>query len=108
MTLSQVTRLDAGKYQKEKEELTAQITYLESLLSDPARLVALFKKELNKEDPLLTCNKDVVDLIIGDEPIQVKELSEDLICYTLPADKPIKVGALNHLSGLKLYLLEDL
>jgi len=70
--------------------------------------LGLFKKELNKEDPLLTCNKDVVDLIIGDEPIQVEELSEDLICYTLPADKPIKVGALNHLSGLKLYLLEDL
>jgi DNA gyrase subunit A len=46
MTLSQVTRLDAGKYNAEKEELTARITELEDLLSDPQRLVALLKKEM--------------------------------------------------------------
>lgn len=46
MTLSQVTRLDAGKYNAEKDELTARITELEELLADPQRLVALLKKEM--------------------------------------------------------------
>jgi DNA gyrase subunit A len=48
MTLSQVTRLDAGKYGKEKEELAARIAELEALLADPTRLVALLKKEMNE------------------------------------------------------------
>lgn len=46
MTLSQVTRLDAGKYNTEKEELLARITELEELLADPQRLVALLKREM--------------------------------------------------------------
>ncbi|MBN9392068.1 MAG: DNA topoisomerase [Chloroflexi bacterium] len=47
MTLSQVTRLDAGKYNAEKEELATRITELEELLADPQRLVALLKREMN-------------------------------------------------------------
>ncbi len=46
MTLSQVTRLDAGKYNAEKEELTARIAELEELLADPQLLVVLLKKEM--------------------------------------------------------------
>jgi DNA gyrase subunit A len=48
MTLSQLTRLDAGKYDKEKQELIARIAELEALLADPARLVALLKKEMHE------------------------------------------------------------
>jgi DNA gyrase subunit A len=46
MTLAQVTRLDAGKYVKEKEELQTRIDELESLLSDRKALVASLKKEM--------------------------------------------------------------
>ena len=48
MTLSQVTRLDAGKYSQEKEELIARIADLAGLLADPVRLVALLKKEMTE------------------------------------------------------------
>ncbi len=48
MTLSQVTRLDAGKYAKEKEELQARIRELERLLSDRKELIALLKKEMQQ------------------------------------------------------------
>ena len=46
MTLAQVTRLDAGKYAREKEELQARIDELEALLSDHKALVTLLKKEM--------------------------------------------------------------
>src|SRR5438045_5879892 len=48
MTLAQVTRLDANKYAKEKEELQARITELEQLLSDRKALIALLKKEMQQ------------------------------------------------------------
>lgn len=48
MTLSQVTRLDASKYVREREELQARIAELETLLADRAALVALHKKELQQ------------------------------------------------------------
>ena len=48
MTLAQVTRLDAGKYAREKEELQARINELESLLSDRKALITLLKKELQQ------------------------------------------------------------
>lgn len=48
MTLAQVTRLDAGKYAKEKEELQARIAELERLLSDRKALIALLKKEMQQ------------------------------------------------------------
>jgi DNA gyrase subunit A len=48
MTLAQVTKLDAGKYAKEKEELQARISELELLLSDRKALVALLKKEMQQ------------------------------------------------------------
>src|SRR5579864_4890907 len=41
MTLAQVTRLDANKYAKEKEELLARIAELERLLGDRKELIAL-------------------------------------------------------------------
>jgi DNA gyrase subunit A len=46
MTLAQVTRLDASKYAKEKEELQARISELEHLLADRKALIALLKKEM--------------------------------------------------------------
>src|SRR6266702_4100508 len=46
MTLAQVTRLDAGKYARAKEELQARIDELEALLSDHKALVTLLKKEM--------------------------------------------------------------
>jgi DNA gyrase subunit A len=46
MTLAQVTRLDAKKYNDEKKELTARIKYLEDLLSSDAKKVKLLKEEL--------------------------------------------------------------
>ena len=48
MTLAQVTRLDAGKYAKEKVELQARISELEHLLSDRKALIALLKKEMQQ------------------------------------------------------------
>src|SRR5947209_4628741 len=48
MTLAQVTRLDAGKYTREKEELQTRISELERLLSDRKALVALLKKEMQQ------------------------------------------------------------
>ncbi|HVB23238.1 MAG TPA: DNA gyrase subunit A [Ktedonobacteraceae bacterium] len=46
MTLAQVTRLDAGKYAKEKEELQARITELEQLLADRKAMIDLLKKDM--------------------------------------------------------------
>lgn len=48
MTLAQVTRLDAGKYAREKEELQARISELEVLLSDRKALIELLKKEMQQ------------------------------------------------------------
>ncbi|HEV2662504.1 MAG TPA: DNA gyrase subunit A, partial [Ktedonobacteraceae bacterium] len=48
MTLAQVTRLDAGKYAKEKEELQARISELENLLADRKALLTLLKKEMQQ------------------------------------------------------------
>jgi len=48
MTLAQVTRLDASKYAKEKEELQARISELEYLLADREALIALLKKEMQQ------------------------------------------------------------
>src|SRR2546428_8013438 len=48
MTLAQVTRLDATKYAREKEELQARITELERLLSDRKLMIALLKKEMQQ------------------------------------------------------------
>src|SRR2546427_793702 len=48
MTLAQVTRLDAGKYAKEKAELQARVSELEDLLADRKALVALLKKEMQQ------------------------------------------------------------
>ena len=48
MTLAQVTRLDASKYVKEKEELQSLIAELDHLLADRGALVALLKKEMQQ------------------------------------------------------------
>jgi len=48
MTLAQVTRLDAGKYAKEKAELQARISELEYLLAHRDALIALLKKEMQQ------------------------------------------------------------
>ncbi len=48
MTLAQVTRLDASKYAKEREELQALIAELEHLLADRGALIALLKKEMQQ------------------------------------------------------------
>src|SRR5207244_7883277 len=48
MTLAQVTRLDASKYAKEKEELQARISELERLLGDRNELITLLKKEMQQ------------------------------------------------------------
>src|SRR5579864_1207350 len=48
MTLAQVTRLDAGKYAKEKEELQVRISELELLLSNRDVLITLLKKEMQQ------------------------------------------------------------
>ncbi len=48
MTLAQVTRLDAGKYARERDELQARIAELERLLADRKALIALLKKEMQQ------------------------------------------------------------
>jgi DNA gyrase subunit A len=45
MTLSQVTKLDAGRYEEERKTLEARISELETVLGDRARLVKLLKSE---------------------------------------------------------------
>lgn len=48
MTLAQVTRLDASKYAREKEELLARISQLEQLLGDRKAMITLLKKEMQQ------------------------------------------------------------
>src|SRR2546421_4957910 len=48
MTLAQVTRLDAGKYAKEKAELQVRISELEYLLANRDALIALLKNEMQQ------------------------------------------------------------
>ncbi len=48
MTLAQVTRLDASKYAKEKEELQIRIQELERLLGDRNELITMLKKEMQQ------------------------------------------------------------
>ncbi|TMC21476.1 MAG: DNA topoisomerase [Chloroflexi bacterium] len=48
MTLAQVTRLDAGKYAREQEELRVRISDLEKLLGDRKALITLLKKEMQQ------------------------------------------------------------
>ncbi len=48
MTLAQVTRLDASKYIKEKEELQVRIAELQLLLSDRNAMLQLLKKEMQQ------------------------------------------------------------
>ncbi len=48
MTLAQVTRLDASKYAKEREELMALIAELEYLLANRGALIAQLKKEMQQ------------------------------------------------------------
>lgn len=48
MTLAQVTRLDASKYAREKEELQARISELEHLLANRDALIAMLKKEMQQ------------------------------------------------------------
>ena len=45
MTLSQVTKLDAGRYEEEGKTLEARITELEGILGNQARLVEMLKSE---------------------------------------------------------------
>ena len=46
MTLSQVTRLDAAKYEDEQRQLRERIAELEALLADESKLIALLKEEM--------------------------------------------------------------
>ncbi|GCF09765.1 DNA gyrase/topoisomerase IV subunit A [Dictyobacter arantiisoli] len=48
MTLSQVTRLDAGKYDKEKLDLQVRISELEYILGDRKVLITALKKEMQQ------------------------------------------------------------
>lgn len=48
MTLAQVTRMDASKYEKEQGELRTRITELERILSDRKVLITLLKKEMQQ------------------------------------------------------------
>ncbi|MDQ2906416.1 MAG: DNA gyrase subunit A [Ktedonobacteraceae bacterium] len=48
MTLAQVTRLDANKYTKEKEDLLVRISELENLLADRKALITQLKKEMQQ------------------------------------------------------------
>ena len=48
MTLAQVTRLDASKYAKEREDLRVRIQELERLLGDHNELVTLLKQEMQQ------------------------------------------------------------
>lgn len=45
MTLSQVTKLDAGRYEQERKTLEARIAELEAVLGDRARLLDLLESE---------------------------------------------------------------
>ncbi len=48
MTLSQVTKMDAGRYAKEQTELQERIQALRQLLDDRRALVSLLKKEMQQ------------------------------------------------------------
>lgn len=45
MTLSQVTKLDSGRYEEERKTLEARIAELEGILEDRAKLVEMLKSE---------------------------------------------------------------
>ncbi len=48
MTLAQVTRLDASKYEQERTDLLRRIGELEALLADRKAMVALLKREMQQ------------------------------------------------------------
>jgi len=48
MTLAQVTRMDAGKYNKERGELETRIAELQALLNDRKALISLLKREMQQ------------------------------------------------------------
>src|SRR5258708_34823360 len=48
MTLAQVTRLDASKYAREKEELLARIAELERSLGERKELIALLRRAIQQ------------------------------------------------------------
>ncbi len=95
MTLSQVTRLDAGKYNKEKQELAERIADLENLLGDPARLVALLKREMNDLVKRFGDERRTIIDVDGSASSEVSEIASIVdrkeILVALTRDGAIKV-----------------
>ena len=94
MTLAQVTRLDAGKYAREKEELQARINELESLLSDRKALIALLKKEMQQLIKLFGDERRTIIDVEGQAHTPVEEVA------SLHEQEPLVV-ALTRTAALK-------
>lgn len=79
MTLAQVTRLDASKYDDEKQTLIERIAWLEDLLSSEPKKVALLKQELGE---IIEAHGDdrrtvIADADEGGEVLQLENLVEE-------------------------------
>jgi DNA gyrase subunit A len=98
MTLSQVTKLDAGRYEEERKTLEARIAELEAVLGDRARLVKMLKGEyLAVREKFGDARRTAIDRdgraevtfvqnIIEEKSLQV-QLSPDNLLRVIPEGK---------------------
>jgi len=96
MTLAQVTRLDASKYVKEKEELQGRIAELESLLADRKALIASLKKEMQQLIKQFSDERRTIIDVDGQlhTPVTVVEMLHDREQITIAVTRSGAIKAL--------------
>ena len=96
MTLAQVTRLDANKYVKEKEELQGRIAELESLLADRKALITSLKKEMQQLIKQFSDERRTIIDVDGQlhTPVTVVEMLHDREQMTIAVTRSGAIKAL--------------
>jgi len=78
MTLSQVTKLDVGRYEEERRGLEARIAEIRAILGDPVRLVDLLKSEYRAvRDRFGDARRTVIDRDGRVEVTEVQNIIEE-------------------------------
>jgi len=104
MSLSQVTRPDAGKYQAERTELVGKIGKHEELLESRPKRIALLKLELRETEKKFGDARrtvlDAAELSASTEAVEVAQLSaREAVTLALYADGTIKATPIDQFSG---------
>ncbi|MDO8671993.1 MAG: DNA gyrase subunit A [Dehalococcoidia bacterium] len=95
MTLSQVTKLDAGRYETERAQLEARIAELTALLADHGRLVALLKSEYRAvKDKFGDARRTIIDTGAAPEILVVQNIIEHkAISIQISPDSHVRMAA---------------